>query len=106
MRLTVKQIREANPGQKLATWLKENGFDGLCGQECGCSVKELAPCVTGDESLDIEECVAARLTLWNSDRCKSHCLLFGTCEHYEECGKIPGGGCYSPAELPAGVNML
>lgn len=26
------------------TWLKENGFDGLAGEYCGCGVDDLMPC--------------------------------------------------------------
>jgi hypothetical protein len=26
-------------------WLSANGFDGLCGEECGCGLDDLAPCV-------------------------------------------------------------
>ena len=26
------------------TWLKENGFDGLCNEDCGCSLDDFAPC--------------------------------------------------------------
>ncbi len=30
--------------EMLAEYLKENGYDGLCGQECGCEIDDLAPC--------------------------------------------------------------
>ena len=28
----------------LKLWLTANGYDGLYNDECGCSIKELAPC--------------------------------------------------------------
>ena len=43
------------------SWLKDNGYDGLCnpGMECGCRIGDLMPC----ESPDIRECVAAHKEL-------------------------------------------
>jgi hypothetical protein len=35
----------------LIQWLKENGYDGLYADECGCFVDDLAPCF-GEWSLD------------------------------------------------------
>ena len=35
-KITVKQI--------LIGWLKEHGYDGLCGCECGCGLDDLWPC--------------------------------------------------------------
>lgn len=34
--ITVKEIVKA--------YLKEHGYDGLCGDECGCGIEDLAPC--------------------------------------------------------------
>ena len=34
--MTVQQIVEE--------YLKKNGFDGLCGCECGCEIEDLIPC--------------------------------------------------------------
>ena len=31
----------------IANYLKENGFDGLYSEECGCFLNELAPCDLG-----------------------------------------------------------
>lgn len=33
---TVKSIMEV--------WLRENHYDGLCGDDCGCGVEDLMPC--------------------------------------------------------------
>lgn len=32
-------------------YLKDNGFDGLCGEDCGCGIDDLAPC---DMPMDCE----------------------------------------------------
>ena len=32
----------------LDTWLKENNYDGLCSDECGCEIGDLAPCWDND----------------------------------------------------------
>ena len=37
-------------------YLSKNGFDGLCTDECGCSVDDLAPCC----SECVMDCVPAR----------------------------------------------
>ena len=36
MKVTVQSIT--------ANWLKANGYDGLCSDECGCGLDDLAPC--------------------------------------------------------------
>lgn len=41
--MTVKEIIEA--------YLKEHGYDGLCGCECGCSLDELMECSETDTYL-------------------------------------------------------
>lgn len=30
--------------EKIVEWLKEIGADGLCGEDCGCGIDDLAPC--------------------------------------------------------------
>jgi len=40
----------------IKTWLKENGYDGLCdNDECGCGLDDLAPC----DYIGLYHCVAA-----------------------------------------------
>jgi len=29
------------------TWLKDNDFDGLCNEDCGCGIDDFAPCGDG-----------------------------------------------------------
>jgi len=36
-------------------WLIDEGFDGLCNDECGCSINDLAPCYDGP----FYDCIAA-----------------------------------------------
>jgi hypothetical protein len=48
--MTVKQIIEQ--------YLRDNGFDGLAGDECGCMLRDLMPC----ECADFERCVPGRLS--------------------------------------------
>lgn len=34
--MTIKQI--------VSDWLKANGYDGLCDDECGCTLEDFMPC--------------------------------------------------------------
>lgn len=49
------------------TWLKENGYDGLAGEECGCKLDALFPC----DSLG-DSCVAGHLV---QCPCEKDCYL-------------------------------
>jgi hypothetical protein len=40
--------------EMVKNYLKEHGYDGLCNDDCGCDVNDLAPCD------DIGDCKAAR----------------------------------------------
>jgi len=63
-------------------WLTENGYDGLCGEECGCGVEYgLAPC---GESCP--ECVAGYF--WLCKDCDAD-----PCEYRDFLGD-PIDGCY------------
>ena len=45
MNITVKEI--------VKKYLKENGYDGLVGNECGCDIDDLFPCgLEGCENCD------------------------------------------------------
>ncbi len=41
-----------NVGEILKRYLDENGFDGLCCEDCGCSKNELFPCSCPWESCE------------------------------------------------------
>ena len=38
-------------------WLQENGFDGLCSEDCGCGIDDFAPCSDGP----FPDCESAKL---------------------------------------------
>lgn len=47
--------------------LKDNGFDGLCGDECGCLKGELFPC---GEGINMDVCQPGyETTCQGSDKC-------------------------------------
>lgn len=43
-----------NVTEIVADWLKQHGYDGLCGENCGCYVDDLFIC--GIESCGVSEC--------------------------------------------------
>ena len=47
-------------------WLKDNGYDGLCNEDCGCSVEDFMPCL-GWSYKQLEECETAH-KVWESNR--------------------------------------
>lgn len=53
-------------------YLEDNGFDGLCGDECGCSIDELFVC----ESPDMDVCQPGY---------KINCPGEDKCPNSEEC---------------------
>jgi hypothetical protein len=42
--MTVREI--------ITKYLKDNGYDGLCCEDCGCEVEDLAPCCIGENFID------------------------------------------------------
>lgn len=53
-------------------WLEENGFDGLCGEECGCAIDDFAPCVNWD-CVGILDCKPAYRIKCKGLACENKC---------------------------------
>jgi len=71
-------------------WLKENGFDGLCNEDCGCGLDYFAPCEGGPS----HDCESARMR------------ILGPNEYLGDCG--PGDNWFEPSKstiLEIGKNM-
>ena len=60
-------------------WLRENGFDGLCRDGCGCGLEDLMPCCEPSSA-----CESARMRILGPD------------EYLGDCG--PGEGWFEPAK--------
>ena len=39
-----KEIVYPDVGDIVKMWLKDNGYSGLCGEDCGCYIDDLMPC--------------------------------------------------------------
>ncbi len=80
MTLTVLEI--------IKDYLKKNGYDGLCGEECGCGIDDLAPCGQADNLFD---CIPAykqdTKTCTNTE-----------CENYDEVEECDAVECYRPSK--------
>lgn len=50
-------------------WLKTNGCDGLCNDDCGCGVDDFAPCEEGPWS----NCIAAQSRVLGPDEYIGEC---------------------------------
>ena len=71
-------------------WLRDNGCDGLCCDDCGCGVDDLMPCEPNE---GITLCVAARFVEYDSPECNSRVDdLEGDCFGCR--GVDPCPGCY------------
>ena len=73
--------------QIITDYLKSNGFDGLCGDGCGCGLDNLCPCVENDG---------------NPLLCKPAYAVKGscpTCENREECEAYVEGGRDEPCYM-------
>jgi hypothetical protein len=55
----------------VAKFLRENGFDGLCGDGCGCGIDDLASC----SSESFLECTPAHKYKMDCENCDSACDL-------------------------------
>ena len=71
-----------NVREIIQAYLKENGFDGLAGDDCGCYIGDLAPCSMID--LDICEpaykrnCTEAEVAKCENPYCDGGGSCFGT----------------------------
>ena len=63
-----------NVREIVAEWLKANGFDGLYGYDCGCTVDDLMPC----SSEGLERCEAGYKTKCDPE----HCAADGDCDFH------------------------
>lgn len=84
--------RDDSVGSIITNWLKANGFDGLAGDECGCSIEDMGCCeqafidcvpahkVDCSRCKDGDEC-----SMRNSD---SDILFVSECEHTIRVEKI------------------
>ncbi len=55
----------------IVEYLKANGFDGLCGDGCGCDIDHLAPCES-----DCTGCKPAYKTKCLGKQCKNPCYAY------------------------------
>ncbi len=69
----------------ITIYLRERGLDGLAGDECGCSVDDLAPC----DCINLYKCVPAR---------KRVCVGREACGI--DCEAGDGNTCFTPADGP------
>lgn len=51
-------MMEINVGYIIKEYLRQHNYDGLAGDECGCSIDDLAPCSDGP----YKDCQPARLS--------------------------------------------
>ena len=74
--------------QIVRKYLEENGYDGLCGDSCGCGLDDFMPC-----DADCTDCEPAYKHLCpGSDKCPDA----DTCES----GGSVGTFCYGPVKKP------
>ena len=79
--MTIKDI--------IQNWLRDNNFDGLCNQDCGCGINDIMPCVV-NHCLVLCDCVPAK-------------KVVATEEHYDpEYSEFDiGDEIYIKADIPA-----
>lgn len=61
--MTVKEI--------VVDYIKTNGFDGLCGENCGCGLDDLMPCSSWDGSA--QDCKPAYKIKAKCSECGNQC---------------------------------
>jgi hypothetical protein len=61
--------------QIITKYLKDNGYDGLCYENCGCALDDLIPC-RGDR-IHIDDCVSGYE--WDCMKCDDECGNMGQC---------------------------
>jgi hypothetical protein len=74
-------------GDIIRAYLKANGYDGLCNDDCGCGMDDLAPC----DRLGLDCEIAVK---HYCDKCRKK----DTCDSYAK----DGGSCYAPAPEESG----
>ncbi len=73
----------------IVNYLRANGFDALCGEECGCGIDDIAPCVNWNEGMPLD-CHPAHKTKCTGDKCPHQCDSYDGTD---------GGDCYTTREL-------
>jgi len=53
-----------NAKEIIKKWLADNGYDGLYSEECGCLIKDFAPCCE-----DFGDCIAGYKTKCDPETC-------------------------------------
>jgi len=72
-------------------YLRKNGYDGLCGDGCGCGLDDFAPC---DE--DFGNCEPAYKVRCHKEKC----------ENKNECDGDDNIGCFKPIKVEGSEEML
>jgi len=61
-------------------YLKDNGYDGLCGDGCGCGLDDFAPCDS-----NIGDCKPAYKVKSDCGNCENQCIFEGEADYcYKE----------------------
>jgi len=74
-----------NAKKIVIAYLKENGYDGLAGDDCGCGIDDFAPCGEG-----IGYCKPAYKVKADCDNCDVRCDAVGVADY---CYKTKKGDC-------------
>lgn len=74
-----------NCGQMVRMYLERNGYEGLCGDECGCELADLMPC-GGEYAMD---CVGGHKTDCTCDDGCDNLYSNQICRFHITAGKRP-----------------